>query len=329
MTAPAPAAMTPPAPEVLDAAAVRAALPMPAAIAALRSALRAGLDPEADPPRSVVPVRRGQLLLMPAEWGGYAGVKLASVAPANPAAGRPRVQGSYLLMDAETLSPLAVLDAVALTTIRTAAVSAVAVAQLAEPDAGRLLVFGSGPQARGHVAALRAVRPVREVVVVSRDPDRAAAFAAECADGGLDTRAGTAAEVADADLIACCTTAREPLFDGAGLRSSATVVAIGSHEPDAREVDSTVVCRATVVVEARSAALREAGDVIAPVRAGLVEPASLIGLAELVRGEAAAAAGRPRLFKSVGMAWEDLVIAASIYSAGHNKASQASREQSQ
>ncbi len=305
--------------EVLDAAAVRAALPMPAAITALRSALRAGLDPEADPPRSVVPVRYGQLLLMPAEWGGYAGVKLASVAPANPAAGRPRIQGSYLLMDAETLTPLAVLDGVALTAIRTAAVSAVAVRQLAEPAASRLLVFGSGPQARSHVAALRVVRPIREVVVSSRDPSRAAAFAAECADGGLDARVGTAAGVTGADLIACCTTAREPLFDGAGLRSSATVVAIGSHEPDVREVDSTTVCRSTVVVEARSAALREAGEVIAAVRAGLVGPDSLIGLAELVRDEVPVATGRPRLFKSVGMAWEDLVIAATIYQASREK----------
>lgn len=313
--------MTPPAPEVLDAAAIRAALPMPAAITALRSALRAGLDPEADPPRAVIPVRRGQLLLMPAEWGGYAGVKLATVAPANPVLGRPRIQGSYLLMDAETLTPLAVLDGVELTAIRTAAVSAVAVQRLAEPDVGRLLVFGSGPQARSHVAALRAVRLVREVVVVARDPNRAATFAAECVDDGLDARVGTAAEVSGADLIACCTTARKPLFDGAELRPSATVVAIGSHEPDAREVDITTVRRSTVVVEARSAALREAGDVIAPVRAGLVKPDSLIGLAELVRDEVLVAPDRPRLFKSVGMAWEDLVIATSSYHASREKPS--------
>jgi ornithine cyclodeaminase/alanine dehydrogenase-like protein (mu-crystallin family) len=303
------------APEVLDAAAVRTALPMAAAIAAVCSALRAGLDPDANPPRSVVPVRHGQLLLMPAEWGGYAGVKLATVAPANPSLGRPRIQGCYLLMDAETLTPLAMLDGVALTAIRTAAVSAVAVQRLAEPGSHRLLVFGSGPQARSHVAALRAVRPVREVVVVARDPNRAAAFAAECVDDGLDARVGTAAEVSDADLIACCTTAREPLFDGAMLRPTATVMAIGSHEPDAREVDTTTVCRSTVVVEARSAAMREAGDVIVPVRAGLVEPESLIGLAELVREEALVAPGRPRLFKGVGMAWEDLVVAASSYQA--------------
>jgi ornithine cyclodeaminase/alanine dehydrogenase-like protein (mu-crystallin family) len=316
--------VTPQAPDVLDAAAVRAALPMPAAITALCSALRAGLDPEADPPRSVVPMRHGQLLLMPAEWGGYAGVKLATVAPANPGLGRPRIQGSYLLMDAETLTPLAVLDGGELTAIRTAAVSAVAVQRLAEPDAYRLLVFGSGPQARSHVAALRAVRPVREVVVVARDPNRAATFVAECLDDGLDARLGTAAEVSGADLIACCTTAREPLFDGAALRSSVTVVAIGSHEPDVREVDTTTVCRSTVAVEARSAALREAGDVIAAVRAGLVELDSMVSLAELVRDEAAVAPGRPRLFKSVGMAWEDLVVAASSY-----RAYRASRERPQ
>jgi ornithine cyclodeaminase/alanine dehydrogenase-like protein (mu-crystallin family) len=175
------------------------------------------------------------------------------------------------------------------------------------------------PQARSHVAALRAVRPVREVVVVARDPNRAAAFVAECLDDGLDARLGKAAEVSGADLIACCTTAREPLFDGAVLRSSVTVVAIGSHEPDVREVDTTTVCRSTVAVEARSAALREAGDVIAAVRAGLVEPDSMVSLAELVRDEAAVAPGRPRLFKSVGMAWEDLVVAASSYRASRER----------
>jgi Ornithine cyclodeaminase/mu-crystallin family len=114
--------------------------------------VRDGVDPQADPPRTLVPVRHGQLLLMPAEWGRYTGVKLATVAPANPARRRPRIQGDYLLLDAETLSPLAVLDGVALTTIRTAAVSAVAADRLAVPNATRLLVFGSGPQAGNHIA---------------------------------------------------------------------------------------------------------------------------------------------------------------------------------
>ena len=300
-------------PAVLDAAAVERALPMPVAIAAIRDALRAGLDPAAGPARSVVQVPHGQLLLMPAYWGRYAGIKLATVAPGNPERGLPRIQGAYLLLDGETLTPLALVDAVSLTAIRTAAVSAVAVDLLAEPDARRLLVFGSGPQARSHLAAVRTVRPVDEVVVVGRDEGRARAFAEAAAGEGVTARVGTAADVAGAGLVVCATTARTPLFDGALLRPRATVVAVGSHEPDAAEVDATTVCASTVVVEDRTTALREAGDLIGPVRARLLDPDSLVGLADLVRGEAPIPRSRPRLFKSVGMAWQDLVLVAAIY----------------
>lgn len=298
---------------VLDADTVRDALPMPVAIAALRDALAAGLDPEADPPRTRVPVRRGELLLMPAEANGYAGVKLASVAPDNPAVGRPRIQGAYLLLDGETLTPRAVLDGVALTAVRTAAVSAVAVDALAPADAHRLVVFGAGPQAYSHVAALRAIRPVRQVVVVGRDPGRAAALAEACAADGLHARTGGVADVADADLVACCTTAREPLFDGTLLGRYATVAAVGSHTPDARELDDAAVTGSTVVVESRAAALREAGDLIGPVRDGRLDADTFVNLAELVTGTRVVGRDRPSVFKSVGMAWQDLVVAASCF----------------
>lgn len=278
------------------------------AVAALRTALRDGLDPEADWARAVVPVEHGQLLLMPAEWGRYAGIKVATVAPGNPARGLPRIQGSYLLLDAETLTPLTMLDASALTTLRTAAVSALAVDALAAPDASRLVVFGTGPQARSHIAAIRAVRPVGEVLVIGRNADRTLAFASS-----VDAEVGSVAEVARADVVVCATTARTPLFDGALLRAEVTVVAVGSHELTAREVDETTVCSSTVVVEARSAALREAGDVVGPVAAGRFDPDTLVELASVVRGAVTVDPGRPRLFKSVGMAWEDLVIAASSW----------------
>lgn len=300
---------------VIGADEVRAALPTAVAIAALQDALRDGLDPEADPARTVVPVDHGQLLLMPSHSRRYAGVKIATVAPCNPAVGLPRVQGNYLLLDAETLGPLAVLDGVALTTIRTAAVSAAAADLLAVPDAERLVVFGTGPQAHSHIDALRAVRPVRHITVVGRDLDRLAGFLQRYGDSGPVVEAGTADAVAQADLVACCTTARTPLFDGSALSVHATVVAVGSHEPDAREVDDETVRRSTVVVEARGAALREAGDVILAIGSGALEADALVALADLARGTVATDNSRPRLFKSVGMAWEDLVVAGVVYEA--------------
>jgi ornithine cyclodeaminase/alanine dehydrogenase-like protein (mu-crystallin family) len=277
----------------------------PAAVAALRSALRAGLDPEAGAPRSVVPVSHGQLLMMPAEWGRYAGVKVVSVAPDNPARGRPRIQGTYLLLDAATLTPLTTVDAQELTTVRTAAVSALAVDELARRTAARLVVFGTGPQARGHVAAIRAVRPIADVAVVGRS--NVAEFASD-----VDGRAGTVADVAEADIVVCATTSSTPLFDGGLVRPGTVVVAVGSHEPGAREVDDTLVGASTVVVEARSAALREAGEVVQAVASGVLDPSTVVGLADVVHGSAAGA-DRPVLFTSVGMAWEDLVIAASYW----------------
>jgi ornithine cyclodeaminase/alanine dehydrogenase-like protein (mu-crystallin family) len=250
------------------------------AVQALEAALAGGLDPEAAPPRASLRVGEGELLVMPAAVGGHAAVKLVTVGPRE-----PRVQGVCVVFDASTLAPVALVDGIALTNLRTAAVSALAVRRLAAPDARRLLVFGRGPQGRAHAEAVRAVRPIEHVDVVGRDGAREELVVA-------------------ADVICCCTTAREPLFDGALVADHACVVAIGSHEPAAREVDSGLARRATVVVESRTAALREAGDVIA---AGL-GPDDLVTLRELVAG-ASIAVERPRLFKSVGMAWEDTVVA--------------------
>jgi ornithine cyclodeaminase/alanine dehydrogenase-like protein (mu-crystallin family) len=250
------------------------------AVDALEAALAGGLDPEAAPPRVSVPVGDAELLVMPAAVGGHAAVKLVTVGPRE-----PRVQGVCVLFDASTLAPVSLVDGIALTNLRTAAVSALAVRRLAAPDARRVLVLGRGPQGQAHADAMRAIRPIEHVDIVGRDGPRDELVAA-------------------ADIICCCTTAREPLFDGALVADHACVVAIGSHEPAAREVDETLVRRATVVVESRTAALREAGDVVA---AGL-GPDQLVTLSELVRG-VAVASGRPRLFKSVGMAWEDTVVA--------------------
>ncbi len=303
--------MSPGGPPWIGAAELAALLPVADAVAALDGALRAGLDPETDPPRVHVAVQAGELLLMPSWGGGHAGVKIASVAPGNAARGLPRIQGAYLLLDGATLAPLALLDAAPLTALRTSAVSAVAVSRLAGPGAARLLVFGTGPQAWGHVHAMRAVRPMASVDVAARDEAKGRAFVARLEGAGVRAQVAGPSSVEEADVVCCCTTAREPLFASERLGPEATVVAIGSHEADAREVDGALVARAFVVVEARSAALREAGDLVAEVDAGVVRPEDLHPLDALARGEVAPQAGRPRLFKGVGMAWQDLVVAAA------------------
>jgi ornithine cyclodeaminase/alanine dehydrogenase-like protein (mu-crystallin family) len=274
----------------LDADEVRRRLDAPSAAEALEAALLDGLDPEADPPRAAVELDRGQLLVMPSAAARHPVVKLVTIG------GEPRIQGVCVVFDGETLAPLALVDGIALTNVRTAAVSALAVRHLAIPDARRLLVFGRGPQAHAHMEAMRAVRPIELVDMVGRD----------------QAREGVDELVAAADVVCCCTTAREPLFDGSLVADHAVVVAIGSHEPDLRETDDALAGRATVVVESRASALREAGDVILAIEAGATSADELVTLAELVRGDARPDPGRPRLFKSTGMSWEDAVIAATL-----------------
>ncbi|MFE6165606.1 ornithine cyclodeaminase family protein [Streptomyces sp. NPDC056486] len=302
------------APPYIDAEAMARIVPMSAAIEAVEAVLKAGLDPESEPPRGVVDVPGGQLLLMPSSTTSYTGVKIATVTPGNAARDLPRIQGVYLLLDGATHKPLALLDGIALTSLRTPAVSGAAINHLAVPDAGRLLVFGTGPQAWGHVEAVRAVRPtLAHVDVVARNPERVAAFVEQCREAGLSSAPATPADVATADVVCCCTTAREPLFDSALLPAHATVAAVGSHEPDAREVDEGLLRRGLVVAESHGVALRECGDIVLAVDAGAFTVGRLRTLGELVRGEVEVAEGRPRLFKSAGMAWEDLGVGAAVY----------------
>ncbi|MET9882772.1 ornithine cyclodeaminase family protein [Streptomyces sp. NPDC006430] len=297
-----------------------AGLLTPAAAAdALADALRNGLDPETCPQRTALPVPGGELLLMPAASGAYAGVKIAGVAPGNPALGLPRITGSYLLLDGPTLRPLALFDGAALTTVRTPAVSALALRYLAPAGrALRLVLFGAGPQAYGHLEAVRGVREVAGVTVVARNPAAAEKLVVHARTLGVPARAGTPTDVAEADLVVCCTTAREPLFDGRLVAPGATVVAVGSHEPNARETDTSLVRRAAVYVESRAAALREAGDLLVPEAEGAIGAGHISGtLADLVSGRmpAGAPSSCPQLFKSVGMAWEDLAVAVAMYRA--------------
>jgi len=229
-----------------------------------------------------------------------------TVAPDNPARGLPRIQAAYLLFDPDTLALRAVLDGAALTTLRTPAVSVAAVLRHLPQRPLRVAAIGAGPQATGHVSTLAAVRPLLEVHYLVRDPSRTPMTA-------LALGSSRAEEVlAAADLVVCATSARSPVFNSALLADDAVVVAVGSHEPDARELDAALLQRATVIVEDVATALREAGDVVMAIAEGALTPDELVPMADVVTGAVDPPDTRPLVFKSVGMSWQDLVIAEAV-----------------
>lgn len=264
--------------------------------------------PEA-PARSHLDVGSGDLLLMPAWSADAAGVKLVSVAPDNPRRGLPLIHGVYVLFDKPALQPVVLFDAAPLTALRTAAVSGVATRYLARVGAENLVLFGAGTQARAHLEAMAAVRPIRVVTLVSRTQRRAEELAQHGRDLGFDARSGAHDAVAEADLVCTCTTSSEPVFSGDLLKPGAHVNAVGSYKPEARELDDAAIRKASITVDVDVAA-RESGDLAIPVRSGLIEEKDISLLASVV----AAGGGRDSdsditIFKSVGAAFQDLVVA--------------------
>jgi ornithine cyclodeaminase len=295
------------------------------AVNAIEEALLGGLDPAGDLPRSILPIENGELLLMPSTSVEGSGMKVLTIAPNNPALNEPRIQGLYLLFDKDNLSISSILDGAALTTYRTPAISLAAVRKALElsRDEISVVVFGSGPQAISHIQTLAALdAKVTSVVFVVRDIEKAQKRIPDVAQMGLTSDCAIQILGADshevnqhlqqADLVIAATTARTPLFDSTLLKQSVIVIAVGSHEPDIREVDSKLVARAQVVVETRASALREAGDVIMAIGDGSVTAQSLHELADVVCGRTTLNREQPIFFKSSGMSWEDLVIARAI-----------------
>jgi ornithine cyclodeaminase/alanine dehydrogenase-like protein (mu-crystallin family) len=282
------------------------ALPWLAAVDAIAAAARDSADSAS---RVSIPTAAGELMLMPAEGPQSTGVKVLGIAPDNPARGLPRIQAVYVLFDSATLTPRALLDGTALTTVRTAAVSACAVRALARPDARRLVIFGTGPQADAHARAIAAVRPIGSVALVGRDRHKAVALAERLTADGITAEVGDPTAVRAADIVVCATTARRPLFDGTLLGDESCCVAVGSHEPEARELDAEVFRAAgTVVVEDRQSALAGAGDVLQAIEAGALTADRLLELRDLPEHPPA---GRT-VFKSVGRGWQDLAVAAVV-----------------
>ncbi len=310
---------------MLSAADAEVALSMEEAISAQRDAFgQLAAGHAVIPPRAVLPVAGGTTLFMPGylEASGVLGLKVVSVMPGNPGQGLPAVPGATLLLDHQTGLPVALLDAAYLTALRTAAGSGLATDLLASPDARVLAVFGAGAQARQHIRAIRAVRPIQEVRVVSRRVEGARALAAEL--DGVDVRTvdDPGAAVAGAQVVVTATNSATPVFPGAALDVGTHVCAIGAYTPQTREVDEDVVCRARIVVDTREGALSEAGDLLIPLAEGLLHESDIDAeLGELVNGERPPGSlGRPVTFyKSVGNAAQDLATAQRVFEAARTR----------
>ena len=252
---------------------------------------------------------RGALLLMPAWDEATLGVKIVTYFPDNRATGLPSVMGQYLLLSGRTGEAIALIDGTELTLWRTAAVAAAAALLLAPARPANILVLGTGALAPSLVEAYRVLYPAARLALWGRNREAAAALAER-----LDAEVAPDLEAAAgrADIICCATAARAPLLLGAWLKDEVHVCLLGGFSPDMREADDEVVRAAAIYADA-PAAMAEAGDLVAPIASGVVDPARIILLPEVP--------GRPRrpapktVFKSIGNAGYDLLAAHHIFRA--------------
>jgi ornithine cyclodeaminase len=253
------------------------------------------------------------------EGQGVFGAKLVTVFPGNQGTPFDSHQGAVLIFDNERGGVAAMLDGTAITGIRTAAVSGVATRALARENATTLAILGSGVQAHSHLRAMCAVRPIKTLRVWSRNPANARAFADYARrEHDLDASASpTGADaVRGADIVCAATSANEPVLFGEWLSPGTHVNAVGTSQPTARELDSATVIRSRLYVDRRESALKEPGDLLAPLQAGEIGPDHIVGeIGEVLIGRVPGRRGEKEitLFKSLGLAIEDLASAAYVY----------------
>ena len=261
------------------------------------------------PVRTVIaPAPRALFATMPAVYGDVLGAKLVTVYPDNAQRGLPTHLASIQLFRASTGEPIAVMDGRLITEMRTAAVSAVAARALATPDARVLAVLGTGVQARAHMEALRLVREFDDVRVWGRTPEHARRLAAE-----MNARSMAADDaVRGADVVVTVTNAAEPILRGSWLTEGTLVIAVGAVGAARRELDADAM-RGAVVVDSREAAMQESGDVL------LAQATISAELGEILGGLTPRPNGRVTVFKSLGLAVEDVAAARLVYEAatGH------------
>jgi ornithine cyclodeaminase/alanine dehydrogenase-like protein (mu-crystallin family) len=259
------------------------------------------------PVRNMMVIEEGRRYLgvMPVVAERAMGAKLVSFYPANAGSDFPTHMAMILLLDPDTGEPLAILDGGLITEMRTAAVSAAVTKHLAAPESRVLAILGSGVQARAHLEALPQVRRFDEVRVWSRTAEHAERFAARHGARAMEAKAA----VRDADVVVTATSAHEAILMGSWLKPGALVNTVGSPRPNWRELDDDAMTASTLVVDSREAVLKESGDVI------LSKASIYAEVGEIFAGTKAKPAGRTIVFKSVGIATEDIATARLVYDA--------------
>ena len=299
---------------------VHAMLEMPACVALMRQTLATLARGDAVLPlRSMLrlPDGHGLLGLMPGYLGEPRafGLKAVTVMPGNHGTEFDSHQGVVMLFGVEHGEPLAIIDATAITEIRTAAVSGAATHALARPDAGDLAILGSGAQARSHLAAMAAVRSLRRVRVWSRTRANAERFAREQGQRHgmtLEVSEDAAAAVRGADIVCTTTAAREPVLQGRWLSAGAHVNAVGACFAGTRELDTQAVARSRFFTDRRESCIAEAGDFILAKNEGAIADAHLLGeVGDVLLGRLAGRVSPQdvTVFESLGLAVEDLASA--------------------
>ena len=305
---------------VLSYADVVRLLPMAKCIELMAEAHRTTNDGRAvNPLRSVVwkPDRTGLLGLMPgflAEPDSL-GLKVVTIFPGNHGTSYDSHQGVVMLFDTAHGFPIAIIDASSITAIRTAAASGSATRALAREDASDLALLGAGVQARTHLEAMRAVRPIRRVRVWTRDRARAQRFA-ETSPVAVEIAPSARAAVEGADLICTVTAAREPILEGAWLRPGAHINAAGACFAAARELDTAAVVRSRLFIDRRESTLAESGDFLIPRAEGAIGDDHIVGeIGDVLLGRVPGRRSPDEitLYKSLGIAIQDLAAAHHIY----------------
>lgn len=272
-----------------------------------------------------IPKAGGQSLFMPAyvDEIDSVGVKIISVFPGNIKKGIPSVPATMVLLDGTTGEVCALINGTYLTQMRTGAAAGAATDILARKDAKIGALFGTGGQAATQLEAMLAVRNLECVRVFDIDPDRASTFASamqkQLAEYNAEIVAESSADrtVDGADIITTVTTSRKPVFDGRLVKRGAHINGVGSYTPEMQEIDEYIVKKADrVFVESKDAALSEAGDLIIPINKGILGKDRITGeLGEVILGKIAGRENDEQItiFKTVGIAVQDVVTAAAIY----------------